>query len=72
MTKLIKISNYAKYMNFTAGWIYKLIQKGNINMKEVDGVKFVSLSRADWKKYKTWKLKNDIKEKYKKTQLNLF
>ena len=38
---LIRVSTYAKKMKKTPSWIYKLARKGELNIIEIDGVKFV-------------------------------
>ncbi len=38
---LIKISNYAKKIDKSVTWVYKLAKAGKIEIVEIDGVKFV-------------------------------
>jgi len=42
-TKLIKVSNYAKFINKSVQWVYELGRKKEIEIIEIDGVKFVKL-----------------------------
>lgn len=41
--KLIKVSTYAKEKNISVQWVYKLIEKGELKLVEIDGVKFIEL-----------------------------
>lgn len=38
---LVKISTHAKKINKSVTWVHKLIQKGELTLVEIDGVKFV-------------------------------
>ena len=38
---LQKVSNYAKKIDKSVTWIYKLAKAGKIEIVEIDGVKFV-------------------------------
>lgn len=39
--ELIKVSNYAKKIDKSVTWVYKLAKAGKIEIVEIDGVKFV-------------------------------
>ena len=39
--ELIRISNYAKKIDKSVTWVYKLAKAGKIEIVEIDGVKFV-------------------------------
>jgi hypothetical protein len=39
--KLIKISTYAKKIDKSVTWVHKLIEKGVLEIVEIDGVKFI-------------------------------
>lgn len=39
--KLKTVRNYAKKKGFHRNWIYQLINKGEVSVVEIDGVKFV-------------------------------
>jgi hypothetical protein len=41
ITKLFTVANYAKQVNQTVAWIYRIGKRGDINIVEIDGVKFV-------------------------------
>lgn len=45
MTKerLIKVSTYAREINKSVDWVYKLIKAGKVNYVEIDGRKFIKL-----------------------------
>jgi hypothetical protein len=43
ITKLKTIKNYAAMRGFTVPWIYKLGERKEINIIEIDGVKFVKI-----------------------------
>ena len=43
---LIKISTYAKQNDCSVTWVHKLIEKGELLCKEIDGVKFVRMAAA--------------------------
>ena len=44
---LQKISNYAKKINKSVTWVYKLAKAGKIEIVEIDGVKFVKEKEKD-------------------------
>jgi len=44
---LIKVSNYAKKINKSPTWVYKLAKAGKIEIVEIDGVKFVKEKEKD-------------------------
>jgi hypothetical protein len=44
---LIKVSNYAKKINKSVTWVYKLAKAGKIEIVEIDGVKFVKEKEKD-------------------------
>lgn len=39
--KLVKISTYAKKIDKSVTWVHKLIEKGELIMIQIDGVKFI-------------------------------
>jgi len=39
--KLKTVRNYAKKKGVHRNWIYQLINKGEVNLVEIDGVKFI-------------------------------
>lgn len=39
--ELIRVSNYAKKIDKSVTWVYKLAKAGKIEIVEIDGVKFV-------------------------------
>ena len=41
MEKLLKVSNYAKKINKSVTWVYKLAESKEIKLIEIDGVKFI-------------------------------
>ena len=41
--KLIKVSTYAKQQNISVQWVYKLIEKGELKLVEIDSVKFIEI-----------------------------
>lgn len=41
MKNLLKISNYAKKINKSVTWVYKLAESKEIKLIEIDGVKFI-------------------------------
>ena len=41
--KIVKISTYARDNNLSVQWVYKLIEKGELTLVEIDGMKFVQL-----------------------------
>ncbi len=41
--KLKKISNYAKEINKSVTWVYKLAEQNEIKIIQIDGVNFVEL-----------------------------
>ena len=41
--KLLKVSNYAKRQGYSRGRIYQLANLGELNIVEIDHVKFVCL-----------------------------
>ena len=43
VTKLKTIRNYALTVGKTVAWIYRLGERGDLNIIEIDGVKFVKL-----------------------------
>lgn len=43
--ELKTVFNYAKSMGVSTTWIYKLIKKGKLNWKEIDGVKFIIINK---------------------------
>ena len=40
---LKKVSTYAKDKNISAAWVYKLAEKGKVEIVQIDGVKFVNI-----------------------------
>lgn len=44
---LQKVSNYAKKINKSVTWVYKLAKAGKIEIVEIDGVKFVKEKEKD-------------------------
>ena len=42
-TNLLTISNWAKRMDVTTSYVYKLIKDGRVKHEEMDGVKFIDL-----------------------------
>lgn len=40
---LIKVSTYARHRGFSVQWVYKLAEKGEVKIVEIDGVKFVKV-----------------------------
>ena len=44
---LIKVSNYAKKIDKSVTWVYKLAKAGKIEIVEIDGVKFVKEKEKD-------------------------
>jgi len=44
ITKLITIANYARKINKSVVWVYKLGKEKQIDIVEIDGVKFVNLA----------------------------
>ena len=43
ITKLKTIRNYASMIKKTVVWVYELGKRGEINVIEIDGVKFVKI-----------------------------
>jgi hypothetical protein len=43
--KLVKVSTYARMINKSPVWVYKLIESNNLKSVEIDGVKFIILER---------------------------
>ena len=41
LSKLLKLSTYAKLQGYTRGRIYQMAQAGELNVIEIDSVKFV-------------------------------
>lgn len=41
--KLVKVKTYADQINKSVTWVYKLIKRGEIKSKEIDGVIFIIL-----------------------------
>ena len=41
--KLVKISSYAKIINKSVIWVYKLADTGKIKLVVIDGVKFIKV-----------------------------
>ena len=41
LDKLITVSDYAKLINRTPQRVYQMAQEGDVNMVELDGVKFI-------------------------------
>ena len=41
MNDLIRVSTYAKKIDKSVTWVYKLAEKKDIEIIEIDGVKFV-------------------------------
>jgi hypothetical protein len=39
--RLKTVANYARKKGFHRNWIYQLINKGQVKLVEIDGVKFV-------------------------------
>ena len=65
--ELIRISNYAKKIDKSVTWVYKLAKAGKIEIVEIDGVKFVKEKQGK-KQGKRQKIKS---LKIKKCQCNL-
>ena len=42
-TNLVKVSTYARENNFSVQWVYKLIEKGELKLVEIDTVKFIEV-----------------------------
>jgi len=42
-SKLVRIKTYADSIEKSVTWVYKLAEKGEIRIKEIDGIKFVIL-----------------------------
>lgn len=38
---LVKISTYAKEINKTVAWVYRLIETNRVKMIKIDGVNFI-------------------------------
>lgn len=45
--ELIRVSNYAKKIDKSVTWVYKLAKTGKIEIVEIDGVKFVKEKEKD-------------------------
>lgn len=45
--ELIRVSNYAKKIDKSVTWVYKLAKAGKIEIVEIDGVKFVKEKEKD-------------------------
>jgi len=43
ISKLVRVSTYARKIKKSVVWIYQLAKKGDIKIVEIDGVKFVNL-----------------------------
>ena len=43
LTKLVRISTYAKKIGKSTAWVYKLIDKGEIELIRIDGVNFIKI-----------------------------
>ena len=41
MEKLLKISSYAKKINKSVTWVYKLAEAGDVKLVTIDSVKFI-------------------------------
>jgi len=41
MEDLLKVSSYAKKIDKSVTWVYKLIEAGDVKLIEIDGVKFI-------------------------------
>ena len=41
--KLIKVSTYARRIDKSIQWVYKLIEEKKVKCKIIDGVKFIEL-----------------------------
>ena len=41
--QLIRISTYARRCGVSVQWVYKLIEKKEVKLVEIDGVKFIKL-----------------------------
>lgn len=41
--ELLTVRNYAKKKGYTTTWVYRLIKRGIIECKIIDGVKFIVL-----------------------------
>jgi hypothetical protein len=44
ISKLVKISTYARQINKSVQWVHKLAEQQEIKLVTIDGVKFVKLS----------------------------
>ena len=44
ISKLKTVNNFAKSMNITPAYIYKMINEGKMKPIEIDGVKFIDTS----------------------------
>ena len=43
INSLVKVKTYAHLKNISHTYVYKLAKKGQVNMIEIDGVKFIKL-----------------------------
>lgn len=46
MKTLVTVANYAKKIGKTTTWVYKLIEKGEIECEKIDGIKFIRVSNG--------------------------
>ena len=44
---LVKVSTYAREMNVSVTWVHKLAEKKEIQIVNIDGVKFVKKKQED-------------------------
>jgi tricorn protease-like protein len=52
INKLIKVRTYAHFRNLSHTYVYTLASQGKILMIEIDGVKFIQLTKEEQIKYK--------------------
>lgn len=43
---LIRVSTYARQINKSVDWVYKLIRSGKIECEEIDGTKFIKVNQV--------------------------
>ena len=43
MNNLIKVSTHARNINKSVQWVYKLIERGELTLVKIDGVKFIKI-----------------------------
>ena len=47
MENLVKVSTYAKMIDKSITWVYRLIENKEVKLIIMDGVKFVELEKED-------------------------